>query len=110
MSIEMKKTVKILELVKVLRSKNAGIAYFGFDLIFNDEEEYELGKKYITKKMIAKLYNMPVEKVVGVIPYDPAIGIKVVIERPYLSGDHFDTDTYGCSQGVPLLSIELPLE
>ena len=103
-------TTNILNLVKVLRSKNAGICFFGFDLIFNDEKGYELGKKYITKEMIADLYKMPIEKVVDIIPYDPAIGIKIVIERPKLSGDHFDTDTYGCSQGVPLLGIEIPIE
>ena len=102
-----KKTVNISKLVSVLRSKNAGIMFFGCDLLFKDKSSYLLGKKHITKRMISKLYKMPVEQV-KVIPYDPGLGIKIVIQRPAISGDHRDTDVYGAQQHVPLLSIELP--
>ena len=104
------KTVNILKLVKILRSKNAGPLYFGFDIIFKEKKYYEIGKQYITKRMIANLYQIPVEQVIDVIPYDPGMGIKVVIQRPAVSGDHDDTDTYGCQQHVPLWGIELPLK
>jgi len=104
------KTVKILELVSLLRSKNAGPLYLGFDIMFKDRKGYELGKKYITKEMIAGLYHIPVERVVDLIPYDPGMGIKVTIPRPAISGDPEDTDVYGSQQHVPLMSIELPSE
>jgi len=104
------KTVNILELVSILRSKNAGPLYLGFDLMFKDQKGYELGKKYITKKMIAALYRLPVERVVDLIPYDPGRGIKVTISRSAISGDPEDTDVYGSQQHVPLMGIELPRE
>jgi len=105
-----KKTVNILELVSILRSKNAGPMYLGFDLIFKDQKGYELGKKYITRKMIAGLYKVPEERVADLIPYDPGRGIKVTITRSAVSGDPEDMDVYGAQQHVPLLKMELPLE
>jgi len=105
-----KKTVNILELVSLLRSKNAGPLYLGFDLMFKDQKGYELGKKYITKQIIADLYRLPVDRVVDLIPYDPGRGIKVTISRSAISGDPEDTDVYGSQQHVPLMGIELPRE
>ena len=105
-----KETVNILELVSLLRSKNAGPLYLGFDLMFKDQKGYELGKKYITKQMIADLYGLPVDRVVDLIPYDPGRGIKVTISRSAISGDPEDTDVYGSQQHVPLMNIELPRE
>jgi len=105
-----KETVNILELVSLLRSKNAGPLYLGFDLMFKDQKGYELGKKYITKQMIADLYRLPVDRVVDLIPYDPGRGIKVTISRSAISGDPEDTDVYGSQQHVPLMDIELPRE
>jgi hypothetical protein len=103
-----KKTVNILELVSILRSKNAGPLYLGFDLIFKDEKGYTLGKKYITKQMIADLYHIPLDRVADLIPYDPGRGIKVTIVRSAISGDPEDMDVYGCQQHAPLLRMEIP--
>jgi hypothetical protein len=103
-----KKTVNILDLVFILRSKNAGPLYLGFDLIFKDEKGYELGKKYITKQRIADLYHIPLDRVADLIPYDPGRGIKVTIVRSAISGDPEDMDVYGCQQHAPLLRMEIP--
>jgi hypothetical protein len=105
-----KKTVNITELVKILRSKNAGPLYFGMDLIFKDRQGYERGKKFITKKIIADLYGILGDQVLDLIPYGPGLGIKVTIVRPAISGDPEDTDIYGCQQHVPLMGLELPAE
>lgn len=105
-----KKKINIMELVSILRSKNAGPVYFGLDLIFKDQKGYALGKKYITKEMIAGLYNIPVEEVVVFVAYDPGMGIKATIRRPTISSDPGDTDILGAQQHVPLMSIDLPEE
>jgi hypothetical protein len=103
-----KNTVNILDLVFILRSKNAGPLYLGFDLIFRDEKGYQLGKKYITKKMIADLYNISVDRVADLIPYDPGRGIKITIVRSAISGDPEDMDVYGCQQHAPLMGMQIP--
>lgn len=105
-----KKTVNITELVKILRSKNAGPLYFGLDLIFKDRRGYELGRRHITKETVAKAYKISVDRVVDLIPYTPGLGIKVTILRPAISGEPEDTDIYGCQQHVPLMGMEIPLE
>jgi hypothetical protein len=105
-----RKTINIMELVTLLRGKNAGPMYLGFDIIFKDQKSYALGKKHITKKMIADLYHVPIEQVADLIPYDPGMGIKVTIRRPAVSGDPQDQDVYGAQQHVPLMGIELPAE
>lgn len=110
MSDKGKNTINIMELVSLLRSKNVGPMYFGFDIMFKDNKGYELAKKYITKELIASLYSIPIDRVINVIPYDPGKGIKVTICRPTVSGDPDDTDIYGAQQHVPLMSIELPEE
>lgn len=73
-------------------------------------EGYELGKKYITKEVIATLYGIQTDKVIDVIPYDPGMRIKVTICRPAISGDPGDMDIYVAQQHVPLMSIQLPGE
>jgi len=105
-----KKTINIRDLVSILRSKNAGPLYLGFDLIFKDEKGYRLGKKHITKQMIADLYQIPVDRVADLIPYDPGRGIKITIVRSAISGDPEDMDVYGSQQHVPLLGLEIPTE
>jgi uncharacterized protein DUF4387 len=97
------RTVNIRELVTLLRSKNAGPAYFGFDLMFRDERGYEAAKRYITRDVIARLYAVPAEQVADLVPYDPGMGIKITIRRPVMSGDPDDTDVYGAQQHVPLM-------
>jgi hypothetical protein len=103
-----KKKINIRDLVSILRSKNAGPLYLGFDLIFKDEKGYQLGKRYITKQMIADLYNVPVDRIADLIPYDPGRGIKITLVRSAISGDPEDMDVYGSQQHVPLLRMEIP--
>ena len=103
-----KKKINIRDLVSILRSKNAGPLYLWFDLIFKDEKGYQLGKRYITKQMIADLYNVPVDRIADLIPYDPGRGIKITLVRSAISGDPEDMDVYGSQQHVPLLRMEIP--
>ena len=104
------KATNIMELVSLLRSKNAGPLLLGFDMMFKDQKGYQLAKRHITKKLVAELYNIPEEDVVELVHYDPGMGTKVTIRRPSVSGDHADTDVYGTQQHVPLQSIEFPLD
>lgn len=106
----MKRTVKIKDIAKVVRSKNAGPFELTFDIIFKDKETYEKVKHsgVITKGLIAKLYHIPLEKVLYFGEFDPANAIKATIVRPVDSGSIGETDTYGAQQHAPLLNIEIP--
>jgi len=104
--------VSIIDLVKVIRSKNAGPFELTFDIIFKDKETYQKVKKVkvITKELIAKLYHIPTEKVLHFVEFDPANAIKATIVRPVDSGSVGETDVYGAQQHAPLLEIKIPYQ
>jgi hypothetical protein len=82
------------------------------ELFFKDKETYEKVKrtKVITKELIAKLYHIPIEKVLHFVEFDPANAIKATIVRPVDSGSIGETDVYGAQQHAPLLDIKIPYE
>jgi len=40
-------------------------------------------------------------------PYPVALAVKIVMDRPVVSGDIGDCDVYGAQQHAPLLDLEL---
>lgn len=100
--------VKLVDIAKVIRSKNAGPTVLTLDLLFNDEAGFKAAcaSKSLTADSIAKLYSQPVAKV-EVLPYPPALAIKIVMPRRIVSGNPGDSDVYGAQQHGPMLGIEL---
>jgi len=99
----------LLDLVKILRSKNAGPFYVTFDIMFSDKDIFEKVKNsnILTNKLISELYQIA-EKDIVIIYYEIVNAIKVTIKRKYASGDVNDTDIYGCQQQTPLENIQIP--
>ncbi len=72
---------KLVELASTIRSKNAGVNNITFDIIFSNPKNYELVKKSgaLTKETIAKLFNIPEDRIVSFVEFDPANAIKFTI-------------------------------
>lgn len=106
------KTQKLGELVRTIRSKNAGTDKISFDIIIGEKDKYEIVRKskVLTKETIAKLYNIPEEWIGDFVEFDPAYAIKFTIYRNTPSGSPGETDIFGCQQYPPLLDIEVPIE
>lgn len=100
---------KITEIAKVVRSKNSSPFELTLDIILKNREEYEKLKagNVINAKLIAKAYEIPVERIKKVIYFDPAKAIKISMPRIIPSGAPGDTDVYGAQQHGPLLGIEI---
>jgi hypothetical protein len=100
--------VKLVDIARVIRSKNAGPTTLTLDLLFNDEAGFKLAcaSKSLTPAVIAKMYSQPVAKV-EVLPYPPALAIKIVMPRRIVSGDPGDSDVYGAQQHGPMLGVVL---
>ena len=100
----------LLDLAKVIRSKNAGPFEVTFDIMFDDAAKYERVKRsgVINAARIAEMYRVRVDDVLVCRPYDPAVAFKITIRRPVSSGDMQDRDVYGCQQHVPLMGIVVP--
>jgi hypothetical protein len=100
--------MKLAELARVVRSKNAGPTLLTLDLMFPDRAAFERAHAapVLSGPEIAARYGVPANTV-RVIPYPTAHAIKIVIDRPVIAGDPGDGDVYGAQQHRPLLEVEL---
>jgi uncharacterized protein DUF4387 len=100
--------MKLVELARTVRSKNAGPLKLTLDLLFDDEAGYRraLQSPALEPNAVARLYGRS-EGTVEVLPYPAALAIKIVMDRLVVSGDVGDRDVYGAQQHAPLLDLEL---
>lgn len=105
------KMVKLKDVTKLIRSKNAGPFQLTFDIFFDGPGNYYKVKDsgVINEELIAQLYKAQVGDVL--LTYcDNIVAIKVTIPRPAISGSSSDTDIYGGQQYAPLMEVEVPGE
>ena len=101
--------MKLKDIAKTIRSKNAGVDHITFDIIFKKREDYERVKKQqlISKETILSLYRIPEDRLSYFGYFDPAKAIKFTIKRQAPSGSPGDSDVYGCQQYPPLFDLEV---
>jgi hypothetical protein len=106
------KYVKLVDLAKTIRSKNAGTDRITFDIIFRDPANYEKVKKsgVINREFVAELYGIQERRIADFVEFDPAYAIKFTINRLKPSGSFGEGDVFGCQQYPPLLDVEIPIE
>jgi hypothetical protein len=102
--------MKLSELAKTVRSKNAGVDLITFDVIFRDREPYERVKRarILTREAVARLYGIAQERIVDFVEFDAGYAIKFTITRLKPSGSPGDADIFGSQQYAPLLDLEVP--
>ena len=98
--------MKLIEIAKILRSKNAGPLFITFDLMFDSREKMETVLNGLTKEAVAEAYGVDAAKV-SIIGYEIVNSIKITFPRKHISGSVFDDDVYGCQQHIPLSNIEI---
>ena len=100
--------MKLYEIAKVLRSKNAGPFSITLDVLFESAKEYEAIKKsgIITKESIARAYCIDEKDITELVYFDQALGIKETFNRKISSGTIGDRDVYGAQQHAPLMALE----
>jgi len=105
------KTVRLTELAKTIRSKNAGTDKITFDIIFREAKNYETVRKsgVLTREKMAKLFNIDINRITDFVEFDPAYAIKFTFLRSRPSGSPGENDTLGCQQYAPLLDLEIPV-
>ncbi len=103
-------TVKLEEVARAIRSKNAKSFHLTVDIMFKDAAVYQRVKarNLITRELISGLYQgLEVEEFVW---FDPGCAVKATFRRPLPVGSPGDTDVFGCQQHAPLYAIELPAD
>ncbi len=82
------------------------------DIFFNMDEPYRRVRDSgrLTKDLVARLYHISPEEVLGIFFVDEARGIKITVPKPYgvASGDPDCRDIYGALYYIPLLDVEIP--
>ena len=100
--------MRIYDLAKVIRSKNAGPFTLTIDLFFSDIDTLRevLHSPSFTHLTISGLYKIsPAE--IRIIPFEEILAIKVSMPRSVSSGAVTDRDVYGAQQHFPLGNIEI---
>ena len=100
--------MRLSDIAKVIRSKNAGPRCTTLDIMFATEADYQrvVDSNKITEALVAKLYDHPIENV-KIIHYPVAMALKVVIHRKVTAGDPGDRDVYGAQQHARMFGIEI---
>ena len=97
---------RLSDIARIVRSKNAGPTLLTLDVIFRDRADYERGLAALRPEVVGALYGRDASEVT-VIPYPPALAIKIVLPRRTVAGSPGDRDVYGAQQHAPLLEVPL---
>jgi hypothetical protein len=99
---------RLIDLARVIRSKNAGPLHLTLDILFADAAGFAeaMASPALGREALAALYGVA-PATVEVIPYAAAHAIKVVLDRPIVAGSPGDRDVYGAQQHGPLLGVVL---
>lgn len=100
--------MRLMDMARVVRSKNAGPLHLTFDIILESEADYErcLAAPGLRAAPIANIYSVSTDAV-DIIPYPTALAIKITLPREEAAGAPGDRDVYGAQQHTPLLEIEV---
>lgn len=100
--------MRLDSIAKVIRSKNAGPCLLTLDVMLPDETTFTYVVERVSslRRQVARRYGRS-ENEVAVLPFAPALAVKITLPRDVVSGDIGDRDVYGAQQHAPLLDIEL---
>lgn len=102
--------VAMMNIAKVIRSKNSGPFELTLDIMFDDYKSYERVKKadLLTNDVIKRLYQVEEEDILINMYFQPALAWKCTLKRPWAQGSFGERDTLGTQQHAPLLGIVVP--
>ncbi len=102
---------RLLDMAVVIRSKDAGINRLTFDIIFTSGENYEaaLHSNVFARCNVAKILNLPPERVVGTFFVDSCNAIKISVDRPNISASMDERDVFGAQQQVAIEQMSIPI-
>lgn len=100
--------MKLYDLAKVIRTKNAGPFTLTLDLIFKQQEDFDrvMAAKNFTPANIATIYHTDTASV-NIHPFRRVMAIKITMPRPVSSGAPGDCDVYGSQQHFQLGMLDV---
>jgi hypothetical protein len=102
---------RLLDMAAVIRSKDAGVNRLTFDVIFTSGENYEaaLHANVFSKDNIARVLDLPPERVIGTFFVDSCNAIKISVNRPNISASTDERDVFGSQQQAAIEHMNIPI-
>lgn len=106
-----KETIPLKDMVKVLRSKDAGVNTITYDIFFKSEKEYKqaLDSNAFTKRSVAGILGVPEEQIIGTFRADPCYAVKISRYREMISGVPGSPDGFGAQQHMKIELMQVPI-
>ena len=98
--------MKLKELVKKIRSKNAGPFLLTIDIFCSNIQNFQTVVQNVTIIEISKLYKIPKGQI-NIFPIKNLNIIKITIPRPNIQGSSKDRDLHGASFGIILEELKI---
>ena len=100
--------MKLEDLARVIRSKNAGPRLLTLDIISASSTDFERlrASRALDGAVIARLYGVAAADV-RVTEYPVAHAVKITLPRAFMAGSVGDRDVYGAQQHARLLDLEV---
>ena len=104
--------VRLIDIARVIRSKNPGPFELTLDILFRERQDFERLRKlgFFSRELVSRLYGVSDNEISGIIYFEPAQAVKITLRRRMVSGAPGDSDIYGAQQHAPLLDLEVPLD
>lgn len=101
---------RLVDLARVLRSKNSGPFEITLDILFDNPANYHrvAASGIISAQTICRLYRLEPKDICNIVFFEKAQGIKITFNRHVSSGTCGDRDVYGAQQHAPLMDILIP--
>ncbi|KAH8894382.1 hypothetical protein GQ53DRAFT_859252 [Thozetella sp. PMI_491] len=102
--------VAMMDIAKVVRSKNSGPFELTLDIMFDNEASYHRVKEanLLTNDVIKRLYRATDDDIITNMYFDPAFAWKCTLKRQWDQGSVGERDTLGTQQHAPLLTLRVP--
>ncbi len=105
-------SVRLIDIARVIRSKNSGPFELTLDILFRERQDFERLRElgFFSRELVSRLYGVSDNEISGIIYFEPAQAVKITLRRRMVSGAPGDSDIYGAQQHAPLLDLEVPLD
>ena len=102
---------KILDIARVVRSKNSGPYELVLDIMLKNRELFDAlrASGQFSPARLAEVYGVELKEIRNIVWFEPANAVKVVMPRRIVSGAPGDSYVYGAQQHAPLLGMEFDL-
>ena len=101
---------RLRDFAKTLRSKNCDPFNTTFDVFFDNEDAYRQVRDSgrIVPEVLAPLYGLSTDQVLGIYCLDNALAFKVTMVKDIASSDPACKDVFGAHQHLMLADLEIP--